>query len=524
MKNEISLSLSDILNNLLKNNSLEQQLLEGFPNLRILRGLPRVYQKANPSLSYIKSDFSQLFYLKKLLLEKLLLPRYIAPKSPKLCLFTYMLSDGWGDLIAHKEIYKILIKQFPDLTSIVCVPKGFTCNDSNSLVISYEKECHPKEFPKEARFAIQNADLIVSTPTHYPFAEELKNYTDARCLQIGQYGFVESNHFSPTSNHYSMGLHFLELGILTRQNVERGDFRNLENQTLLYTLFGTTTPQTVEIENYRASHSFYLAYLVSPIGGAVYLHSLLLSHKSNHTIDICTPDIGWLISYSQLQKGENKPFFASDLGISDLEIHFAGKIHRRHLSKEGKKVRIICPGPLSDLDFRKLMILSEEFVAVRGDQSFSEAISANRIFFYDGARHARYFMKDLLALAENKLCHNLSSLSVFRAMNQAFAYNIPDETSEWVEETYFQQKEPWENIAKKIGSALLSPLTLKGFKQLNQIIKQEYSCNNSISQLISRELYYRAFPEREAFEKEQIERFAEGKQTLKEALLNIKRL
>lgn len=521
MKNETCLSLSEILNKLLIRTSLEQQLLETIPSLKILRGLPRLYQKTNPSLSYLKSDFSDLFYLKTLLLEKFLLPHYGAHRTSKICLFTYMLSDGWGDIIAHKEIYKILLKHFPEMTSIVCVPKGFSLNDSNSLIIPYEKECPPHQFSKEALLAIQNADLVLSIPTYYPFAEELKKTTRASYLQIGQYGFVESNHFSPTSNNYSMGLHFLELGILTRNSSEKGDFRNLENQTLLFTLFGTTAPQTVDIENYRASHSFYLAYLLTPIGGAVYLHALLQSHKSSNTIDICTPDIGWLVTYSQMQTKENKPFLTSDFGISELEIHFAGKIHRRHLSGQGKKVRIISPGPLSDKDFRKLMVLSEEFVAVRGDQSFSEATSANRLFFYDGARHARYFVKDLLALAENKLNHNPLALSVFRAMNQTFAYNIPEEQSEWVEETYFQEKEPWENIAKKIATALQSPQTLLGFKQFNQIITQEYSCNDAIWQLVSRELVYQAKPEKKAFEKEQIQLFAEGKQSLKEAIVKI---
>src|SRR5690606_13882077 len=121
-----------------------------------------------------------------------------------------------------------------------------------------------------------------------------------------------------------------------------------------------------DIEIYQAGHKLYLAYLVSPVGGAVYLHALMQSQLlSTKTIDICTPNIGWLIGYIEMQQKENKPFLEGNLRIQELEIHFAGKIHRRELSKEGKKVRILCPGPLSDADFRKLLHLSEQFVAVR---------------------------------------------------------------------------------------------------------------------------------------------------------------
>lgn len=509
-------SITDILKNLCSQLPLELALLKIFPSLKISRGLPRVYQKTIPSQSFIKKEFSDFRLLKKLLLEKLLLPRYKCTKDAKICIFTFMLNDGWGDLIAHKELFKVLKRQFPLLSSIVCIPKGFSVNEPNMITVKYDKEY---TLSKDALLAIQNADLVISMPTYFPQIEELKKQCTSRWLEIAQYGFVESNRFSPQSGNYSMGLHFLELGILIRETKEIGDFRNIQNQTLLFTLFGTITPQTIDIEIYRASHKFYLAYLVSPIGGVVYLHALLQSQINiEKNIDICTPDIGWLVQY--LQK---ETLVLEDFGIQDLEIHFSGKIHRREIAKKGKRVRIICPGPLSDQDFRNLMVLSEEFIAVRGDQSFSEVVSANRIFFYDGAPHARYFIKDLLALAQNKLNLNPHALMLFRSMAHTFAYNTPEEMTDWVEETFFQEKLPWRSIAKNIAIALGSPFTLAGFKHFNEFIKQEYSCNRAILQLASREIFYRFNPEKESLEKKQLQAFSEGKQTLKETLKKINR-
>lgn len=520
--------------------SIEKKLLEAFPPkefpLKISRGLPRLYKKENPSISRIKQEFSHLPSLKQLGIDRFILPlyeNYSPEEKSKICIFTYVLSDGWGDFIAAKEVAKILKKKFPKISiqSIICAPQNLSLQGSNiddsNIIIPYTKEASPSLFPKKAIQALQSADVVLSIPTFYPYTAALKKNlkTNPSFISIGQYGFIESEWFHPKSGNKSMGLHFLEQGILIREQKEKGDFRSLENQTLLFSLFGTITPQTVDIEAYLASHKFFLAYLISPIGGAIYLHALLqVQAQNDKTIDICSPDLGWLIEFIDLRHKENKPLLEGDFGVQELEIHFGGKIHRRILAQTGKKVRILCPGPLSDKDFRKAISLSEEFVAIRGDQSFSEAVSVNRPFFYDGAPHARYFMKDLLALAENRLSQNKMALSFFRCMGKAYLYNISDEPSDWVEETYFQEKEPWAEIAKNLSLALQSPDTALGCKQLNQIIKSEYSFNKSLCQIVARELFHRRFPVKKEEERKELLAFTEGKKLLKETLNCLKAL
>lgn len=491
----------------------EKKLLEAITakgnSLKISRGLPRLYNKNNPSQSHVKKEFCHIPSLKHLSMERFSLPLYenfeIA-NDTKIVLFTYMMSDGWGDLVAHKEAVNILRKRFPLLSvqSIVCMPRGFSllhCHlDVNAIIVPYRKECPLDMFPKEALKVLRAADLIVSIPTYYPYTKELKNellpkkdtQKNPRFICIGQYGFLESDWFHPRSGNYSMGLHFLEKGIFTREYEGKADFRTLENKMLLHTLFGTAKPQTIEVEKYLSAHKLYLSYLISPIGGAIYLHALLQSEmKYSHDIDICSPDIGWFIEYIKKQALENRPILEKDFGIRSIEIHYEGKIHSKGISAQGKKVRILCPGHLSDADFRTLVRLSEEFIAIRGDQSFSEAVSANRLFFYDGAPHARYFLKDLLALAENRVSQYQATLTLFRAMGKAFLYNIEQEPDEWVEETYFQEKHPWIEIAENIADCLQKPNVLTGFKRFNQIISNEYSFNKTFCQIVQKELSQR---------------------------------
>ena len=344
-----------------------------------------------------------------------------------------------------------------------------------------------------------------------------------RLVAIGQYGYLESSWFHPKSGHRSMGLHFLEKGVLIRKPIHP-NFSRLENKRLLLTLFGKEEPGPFEIETYLDTHQFYLAYLLTPTGGAIYLHALLYAQAQNaQPIDICTPDLDWLIGHIEKQKKARRPFLENKFGIREVEVHYEGKVYVTRISSEGKKVRILCPGPIADADFRLLVRLSGDFVGVRGDQSFSEVVSANRAFFYDGAVHARYFVKDLLALAENRIASHRSSLSLFRGMSKAFLHTLPEETEEWVEETHFQEKEPWVLIAHSIGKALRDPEVVLGFRKLNQIIAEEHAFNPFLCQLVHRELAHAFSDQLAVFAEEQVSLFAHGHTSLPTLLQSLRK-
>ena len=108
-------------------------------------------------------------------------------------------------------------------------------------------------------------------------------------------------------------------------------------------------------------------------------------------------------------------------------------------------------------------------------------------------------------------------------MMRAFLYNLPMGTGEWVEETDFHERQPWKEIALKIGAALQDPECLTGFKKLNRIIAQEHSFNDFLCHLVQRELFLRAHPETAAIEEESIRPFMEGSIPLSQAVDNLKK-
>ncbi len=547
---EASLSLGDIIDNyhyLFQARGpihLEKKLLDAFSSreagehgLRIYRGLPRLYRANLPVDSHVKKNFTHLPTLKRLASEKAVFQIYESqalPESSRLSLLTWVINDGWGDYIAAFETIEILKKRFPalEMSWVVFVPSRLGLSKipqgCKTHLISYEKEMPFSQIEREALEILRTSDLVLQIPTFYPAFAELKAAVESIPFShpppiwssMGEYGFLESSWYHPRTGNRSMGLHFLEKGVLIRgRHLEEPTFEALENEQLLDWLFATSTPAVSLIERYKEEHHFYLSYLTSAIGGAVYLHALFKAHeKDQKGIDLCVPDLGWLIRFIDLQTRGGRPILETD-GIA-LEIYFQGKFVT--LSGGQKKVRIFCPSPITAADFRRLLHLSGEFVGVRGDQSFTEAVSENRGFFYDSREHGCYFIKDLLALAENRIGMHRSTLKIFRGMGRTFLHNLPAQVGEWVDETYFQEKQPWTQIAANMGLALQDPDAVAGFKKLNRIIAEEHAFNAFVCRLVQRELCHRAHPEQALIEEASVSLFAEGRCSLQQLIEDLK--
>jgi hypothetical protein len=524
---------------------LEKKLIASFSDmkadrLRIYRGLPRLFRKEAPAVSRIKNHFTNLRTLRRLAAEKAIFRLYagMSPKEAKVSLFSWVLGDGWGDYIAGLESIEILREKFGEdlqIGWVVLFPKRLGSppapKAAKTHLIYYDQECPVTSIKGEALEILRTSDLVLQIPTFYPSFEELKAAVEAipfykdppQWISIGEYGFLESEWYHPESKNRSMGLHFLEKGILVKPAPSTGaSFSKIESPELLQWMFGAQTPTLERIEQVNNERHFYLAYLTSPIGGAVYLHALAKAHEGDRKgIDLCVPDIGWLIRHIESQTRLGLPVLELE-GIS-VELYFQGKVVPLLEIAKTKKIRIFCPPALSPSDFHLLMQLGGEFAAVRGNQSFSEAVSANKGFFFDGREHARYFLKDLLALAESRIGPHKSTLEVLRGTMSAFLYNLPENVGDWVEETHFHERQPWKEIALKIGTALQDPDCLSGFKKLHRIIAAEHSFNEYLSHLVQRELATRAHPEIAAIEEEAVRPFLEGSLPFSEAMANLQK-
>ncbi len=479
---------------------------------RMYRGLPRLYHRGAPSQSHIKKNFTHLPGLKKEAVDRALCSLYgkMAVKG-QVTVFSWIPED---DYVGAIEIARILRSRLPHATIrfVALVQAKWAARISffeGSVILSYEEDLSMAAFTEEALETLRASDLILQVPTYYPHTEELMAAVPGPKMEfVGDYGFVESRWFHPKSGRHSLGLHFLEKGMIIRKPC-------------------VCTWQNVQNAQLQAWHSpdnhFYLAYLSSSVGGAVYLHSLLKSLESDpKNIDICTPDLDWFVQFVEKQNRVGKPVIEWELGVGSIEVYFGDQVYSRSIASAGKVVRILCPDAISQGDFRALLALSGDWVAVRGSQSFSEAVSQNKAFFFDGRQQNRYLMKDLIAIAENRIAPYFSALSCLRGMNQSFLYNLPLQEGEWVDEIHFQDLDEWTAIALSLGLALQDPEAIAGFKKLNQILSEEFSANSYLCHLVQRALCHRQNPELEA--KEELDQFASNSKTFAEWIKSFKAL
>ncbi len=488
---------------------------------RMYRGLPRLYHKSHPSQSHIKKNFTHLPSLKRQAVSKALFSLYAKlPARGKVTLFTWVIGDGLGDYVAAIEVLRLLRGRLPDLEiSFVALVQEKALSSlsypEGAFLIPYERECPLSLLTPEAWQKLRSSDLILQLPTFYPHTGSLletlqsmpADHPVPKIEILGEYGFLESSWFHPKSGNASLGLHFLEKGILVRKPCQ-ASWDDVQNGRLLQ----WRSPE----------HHFYLAYLTTPLGGAIYLHALLKSLEADEKgIDICIPDLGWFVQFVERQNRSGRPLLEWEMGVQAIEVYFEERVHTLSIAPTGKKVRLLCPGSLTQSDFRSLLALSGDWVAVRGNQSFSEVISQNKPFFYDGREHARYFMKDLIALAENRIGTYPSALTCFRGMQQGFLYNIPLQEGEWLDETFFQEREEWTAIALKLGLSLQDPQVGVGYRKLNQILAEEFSANAFLCHLVQRALCHRRDPMIEKLEKEEMDLFTAQAQTFAQLIRNV---
>ena len=524
---------------------LELKLLEALPQKdfvsmglssyfpKMYRGIPRLYAKNNPSLSKIKESFAHLPSLKKVAVEKALYSLYESLETPKgrLTVFTWVIFDGLGDWTSSQEIVRLLKEAFPqvDIEHLALIPKKFEAYvQDKEGVVFYENEAPLSLLEKKQEKYFSRADVILQTPTFYPRTKELMEWVaqenpSVKWEHVGEYGFGESNWFHPQTGRHSMGLHFLEKGILTRK-IRASGFASLKNSLLLEWLFGLQDPGPSEIEQYQKSRHFYLAYLKTVIGGKIYLHALLKSlERDDLPIDLCVPDLGWFIRLCCDAKRESLPCLASSFGVKQIEVWKEDGVYIEKIAPFGKVLRLLHTGAMHHDDFQALLTASGEFVAVRGDQSFSEVVCANKIFFYDSSPHARYFVKDLAALAESRISQHRGTLGCIRYMAQAALSQVAEEEGEWVDEVYFQRSEPfdWLETSQQIGAFLQDPDTLAGFKKFNRIISEELSCNSFLIHLIRRAFAHAADPALAHIEEKQLYLFGAQKQSFRQLMQNM---
>lgn len=450
-----------------------------FPKERAAMQLPSSSQVdvKNPIIP-LKNTFSNFSDLVFQLVDKAVLSTFANVKIEKkqsLILFSWVIPSGLGDLSMQIHIANIIHKKIPhlDLQLVTVVeqqakiPKSLT----SPLPHHFVYYSHPKEatFTSSILKLMQKAFCILEIPTPYFGMDRLQKQLQksAPCpefIRVGEYGFIDTDEYNPSTRNRSMGLHFLEKGIVTLD----------------------------PMKEQKRDLNTYFAYLIKIPGVLTYLYTILLSrNKDKEDLKIIVPNLDRIV-----QAITEIDF--TQLNVQSITIDDKENSSTKKVQNSGKNITFIQQKNLSQKDVMHLMNTSNPFVGVRGDGSFTECFATNSLFFYDALDHAIPFLQDLLHLVRNHLYPYFS------------LYNFIDMQIK-------KQMDP-KKRAETICECLADPNLAIGMKKLHDLIREKYSFNDPLIWIIKQAYTYHKEPTlKEAFNKK-LGQYCEKKITLKTLL------
>lgn len=382
------------------------------------------------------------------------------------------------------------------------------------------------EIPANVYFMLQQSDHIIemSQKIRDQEIEEIINYKRDRYRFIGEYGY---------SSKHPMGLKFDHLGIIIKDKAPTDSLLFLKNGGLKHFLFGTDAPSMDDVDKYLSTHEPYIAYL--KVGsyyqtGFIYTTAALFRSSPKQTIDLILPKI----KMEYLHTG-----FLKDQGIAKIKVI---KIKKEQvfkeefiLAKEGKELRLIDPFPLEQVDFYTLLNCTNPLVGCTGDHSITEAISFNRVPFYELRTVKKVFMSHLIMLSKYigkspfylkqyfEELANIYDPAQSVIIDSMKTYDeLPDEASkkQWQKPLlYLKKKQPQiAASALKIANLLQQPELINEVRNLNMFLRVNFSFNPLLQNIVERQLALSTFKDLKKLEKKVRENYLEDNITLDEAL------
>ncbi|MCH9620652.1 MAG: hypothetical protein S4CHLAM20_00520 [Chlamydiia bacterium] len=392
-----------------------------------------------------KETFSSLEDLTFQALDKAHLFKYNSYQiktSKKLIFFTWVIPSGLGDLSMQIYISEMIAKKDPNLNieliSLVDerspIPKSLKSFLPHHI-IKY-KHPTPPTFTDEILSLLRKAFSIIEIPTAYFDFKNfkklvLKNNPNPPVIsRIGEYGFIDTEDYNPSTKERSMGLYFLEKGVII-----------LDKQK----------PQ-------KRDPNIYFAYLITQNGIMTYFLSILMTRQNDsQDLKLIVPNLDKILPVLK-----QIPF--SKYGIKQIRIEADPNISLLDINPTGKTITIFHQKELTPKSIVDYMSTSNAFVGIRGDGSFTEALSTDCLFFYDALDHAIPFLTDLKTIAETNLLPYYSLCEYTKVMLQT-------------------KLDPYKR-ALNISDYLEDPSLYIGMQKLKKIITNQYRFNETLHHLI----------------------------------------
>ncbi len=143
---------------------------------------------------------------------------------------------------------------------------------------------------------------------------------------------------------------------------------------------------------------------IQKIAGDLGVKKLIIKEKTIET----DSTVGMYKAQKRIEHYQATGSFLED---EDEEERFISKIKEQNidLQEQGSTITI-CSGSFNHQDLLVLLAASEKQVLITGDQSLTEAISANKIFFYENLKHKNKLADCVSTLYQGALTQGIKSL------------------------------------------------------------------------------------------------------------------
>ncbi|MBA3237078.1 MAG: hypothetical protein H0T62_01855 [Parachlamydiaceae bacterium] len=226
--------------------------------------------------------------------------------------------------------------------------------------------------------------------------------------------------------------------------------------------------------------------------------------------------------------------FLKEQGIGNIKLI---KIENDQIIQEevslfeyGKELRLINPFPLDQKEFYTLLSHTNPLVACTGDHSLSEAISFDRLPFYELRDMKLAFQTNLIALAERVgkapfyLKQYFKELFKIYDRNQERMIDLLKKYDDLFEMEKAYYNRDFNDLKGKqfklikssliIANLLQQPELTDEFHALNQLIKSQYSFNETLICLVEQQLAFSSCPDLKNFEQQTQEKYLTNQITL----------
>lgn len=459
---------------------------------KVYRGLPRLFSRKKPEISKIDPLFTDLFSLKAKCLEKTLYTLYAGIKIKQtieiVCLYEREEEKFFFQSLQECLNYKYL--------SVRCtlIPLLKKQGDNEGIVVKKDKKVSLRNTSKYLLDLVRSADVVlgyrVKNPGIEHFLEKDKESQEQYYQVIRDYGLLTNDY---RTHDISLGLYFLEKGIFCFDKIE------------------------------KQSSTFYLCAHTKEKESFFYI-KLLIDLARNESADLRIV----FLSDSPLKGAFKQSLaFLENKRIGKVVLEIDDEVtDEKSCDFSGKTLVLSYQSNRTFQEKKNLYAQSLEPVGISSDISFSYVASYQKAFFIGQFDQESTLLKDLLALAKNKLTGFPKAIVYLENLYQLQLHFLEDGQEEFVSEEYFRSLslDSVDDILKRLKYLILNREVILGLKVLNKSIYEKFSANQFFLGLIKRSYLQKKLPKLKSLEEGILSEYLIGESTFLEMVKSISSL